>query len=681
MMNKIEQWSGDELTELKKVFYAGAYELVEKLQDELLALEEGHAHDRLTAIKRHLHTLKGDSNSVGLTSVGTLCHRMEDVVPSIEEPGASSHDAHDTVNLLLSCVDAVHALLTKSEAGEYADAGEMIDKIDRFLVKKSGASLFASPALSEYGELQAQEAVQKGLFVYDVDIVFHPGCGEKGVAARMVAQQLTGMGRIIHASPDMESDELDSAERMAVVFATDHDAGAVRGGATIAGMTGELVVRVHECAACETRPEGGDAATVSPFASKPGAQIQAPAAPSGGEFLRIEASRVDRIMNLTGELIIGRSMIGQMAREMAAGTFTGDGASRLLAAHAHLERTISDLQKSVMKMRMVPVNQVFRKFPKMVRDLSAEKKKPVRLEIIGKETELDKGIVDGLGEPLAHIVRNMIDHGIEGPAERTGLGKPAEGVITFRAYHEASMIVIEASDDGKGIDTGKLKQRAMEKGLLNREEAATMSDAAAVDLIFMAGLSTADEVTDTSGRGVGMDAVKSAVEDLRGTVELYSVPGRGTTIRLRLPLTLAVIKALLFEAGEQLYALPVSVIAEVAKVTTDSLVTVNGRKTLLLRDEIVSVISVRELFHPGAGGEDKKFVLVVEAGGRTIGLLVDRLVGQQELVIKAIDELSMRSRLVAGAALLGNGKIVMILDVLAVARKAVDEDRRGQASA
>ncbi len=678
MTNKIEQWSGAELTELKKVFFAGAYELVERLQDELLAFEDAPDHDRLTAIKRYIHTLKGDSNSVGLTSVGALCHRMEDVVPSIEEPGDSSHDTRDTVDLFLSCVDAVHALLTKSEAGESADAGEMIDKIDRFLVNKIGASPVASPALSEYGELQAQEAAQKGFFVYDLEIVFHPACGEKSVAARMVAQQLAGMGRIIYASPDVESEEIDRAQKMTVVFATDRDGDAVRRGTTIAGMTGEIVVRVHECAACELRPEGGDAAPFSPLALKLGP----PAAPStGGEFLRIETLRVDRIMNLTGELIIGRSMIGQMAREMASGTFTGDGASRLLAAHAHLERTISDLQKSVMKMRMVPVNQVFRKFSKMVRDLSAEKKKPVRLEIIGKETELDKGIVDGLGEPLAHIVRNMIDHGIEGPAERTTRGKPAEGVITFKAYHEASMIVIEASDDGAGIDIGKLKQKAIEKELIDREEAAAMSDSEAMNLIFLCGLSTADEVTGTSGRGVGMDAVKSAVEDMRGTVEIHSMPGKGTTMRLRLPLTLAVIKALLFEAGEQLYALPVSVIAEVAKVTTDALVTVNGRRTLLLRDEIISVISVQELFQLGAGGKGKKFVLVVEAGGRTIGLLVDRLVGQQELVIKAIDDLSMRSRLVAGAALLGNGQIVMILDVLAVARKAVDEDRQGQASA
>jgi two-component system chemotaxis sensor kinase CheA len=327
------------------------------------------------------------------------------------------------------------------------------------------------------------------------------------------------------------------------------------------------------------------------------------------------------------------------------------------------------------------VNHAFRKFPKMVRDLSAEKKKPVKLEILGKETELDKGIVDGLGEPLAHIVRNMIDHGIEAPVERARAGKPAEGVITFRAYHEASMIVIEASDDGAGIDLEKLKLKAVEQALLNREAAAAMSDAAAVNLIFLCGLSTADAVTGTSGRGVGMDAVKSAVEDMRGTIEIYSMPGKGTTMRLRLPLTLAVIKGLLFEAGDQLYALPVSVIAEVAKVTSDALVTVNGRKTLLLRDKIISVISVQELFHLEAGSEGKKFVLVVEAGGKSIGLLVDRLLGQQELVIKAIDDLSMQSRLVAGAALLGTGKIVMILDVLAVARKAVDEDRQGQASA
>jgi two-component system chemotaxis sensor kinase CheA len=693
MTDELGQWSVAEQAELKKVFFANAYEIVDNLQDALLAFEAaGTGEESLKVIKRHVHTLKGDSNTVGLTAVGNLCHRMEDVLSPLMGAGDSTGDAHGAVDLLLSCVDSIRALIKQSEAGEsVGDDKAMTRRIERYLGKENSEASAAFPVLSEYQELQTEEAVHEGLRIFDAEILFHPGCGEKSVAARMALQRLDGMGRIILAAPDVESASIEAADRIAVVFATDRDRQTIHREAFITGITREIIVREHRCD-IKTVNGGGLVDSSVRHADKtkhvtteakggtpdtPAAAQQAP-----GEYLRIEASRVDRLMNLAGELIIGRSMVDQVARDMEAGAAAPhEAAARLRTVNAYLERTVSDIQKGVMMMRMVPVSQVFRKFPKMVRDLSTEKKKPIRLEISGKDTELDKRIVDSLGEPLAHIVRNMIDHGIEEPAERLSRGKPAEGLITLRAYHEASMIVIEASDDGGGINTEKLKKRAVEKGLLNQEEAVNMPADNAVHLIFLAGLSTADAVTDTSGRGVGMDVVKAAVESMRGTIEIHSTPGKGTAMRLRLPLTLAVIRALLFEAGDKLYALPVPVIANVTKVMTDSLATVNGRKTLLLRDRVISLISVQELFHPGPGSEGKKFVLVVEAGGRTVGLIVDGLMGQQELVIKAVDDLAMQSRLVAGASLLGNGKIVMILDVLAVVRKAVDGDRRSLASA
>ncbi len=684
-MNEIDQWSEAEQAELKRVFFASAYEIIENLQDALLAFESaGAGDDALKVIKRYVHTLKGDSNTLGLTAVGTLCHRMEDVLSSLAGTDSASRDVRGTVDLLLAGVDAIRALISRSEAGEpITDDAAMLERIKQYLAKGHSVAAPAPSPLSEYEQLQANDAVHEGFRLYDVDIRFHRECGEKGLAARLVIQRLEGMGRVIHTAPPVESDTVDVVEGITVLFASNRDRETIKTETFITGMTGEIIIQEH--------PEHADAVVGAPpraeevpaaAEAKTGAPSDAPVGSSqtSVEYLRIEASRVDRIMNLVGELIIGRSMVDQVTREMETGTTISDAAARLRSVNSYLERTVSDIQKGVMKMRMVPVHQVFRKFPKMVRDLSLDKKKPVRLEIFGKETELDKGIVDGLSEPLAHIIRNMIDHGIEDPAERVRLGKPEEGRITLKAYHEASRIVIEAADDGRGIDTDKLKRKAVEKGFLSVGEAAALSTDDAMNLMFQAGLSTADAVTDTSGRGVGMDVVKAAVESMRGSIETHSFAGKGTTMRLRLPLTLAVIRALLFEAGERLYALPVSVIAEVAKVMTDTLTTVNGRKTLLLRDQVISLISVQELFNLGAGGEGKKFVLIVEAGGRTIGLLIDRLLWQQELVIKSVSDLAVQSKLVAGASLLGSGKIVMILDVLAIVKKAVEEDRQRLAS-
>jgi two-component system chemotaxis sensor kinase CheA len=506
-----------------------------------------------------------------------------------------------------------------------------------------------------------------GQRVYVVDVGFDPRCEEKSVAALMVIRNLGSAGRIISSVPDPEGADLNESHIMTIILGTSLEAEAVKKEASLPGMTVEVVVREWK----ERAQRQG-----------PALQPATPAAPhSKNEMLRIDASRVDLILELVGELIIGRSMIEQIAREIASGVSPGEVAARLLAVNSSMERTVSDLQKGVMKMRMVPMHHVFRKFPKIVRDLSTDKGKRVRLELIGSETELDKGIVDALGEPLAHIIRNFIDHGIETPEERQAAGKAEEGVITLRARHEASQIVIEAGDDGRGIDTAKLKQKAVDGGFLSRADADKMSDADALNLIFISGLSTAETVSDTSGRGVGMDAVRAAVEGLKGSIEIDTRQGKGTTFRLRLPLTLAVIKALLFDVGGRLYAVPVPVISEVAKIMTDDLVTVDGRKTLLLRDEIISLITLQDLFRVTGNGSKKKYVLILGMGSRKAGLLIDQVMWQQELVIKAIDDRHLQSDFIAGASILGNGKVVLILDVFAVFKKAVEEEKKKFAAA
>ncbi|MFI5295992.1 MAG: chemotaxis protein CheW [Thermodesulfovibrionales bacterium] len=699
MLSHFDHLSDSEFEELKNVYYSQAYEAVENLQDLLLVLETSSEDEvTLKTIKRYVHTLKGDSNSIGLVSIGTLCHSVEDILSSLtDNPGDLKHEC---IDLLLSGVDVMSKLLSESEAGTAATGtDEIMEKIDAFLQKGTGQQGETPPSfplrqeeaagfemghtdqrshlnqgITEYQELQIQDALNRGSALYELEIVFHPMCADRGPAAFMVTQLLSGMGQVIRSIPEVESAEIEKADRITFLFCSSLSKEQIKRDAFVTGIMEEIHIRDFDHSSHGTRSPQADIR--SEVAGQPSSSnYEMKPSNARSEMLRIEASRVDSIMDLAGELIIGRSMVEQVARDLEDGASRDDIVSRLLAANSYMERTVSDLQKGIMKMRMVPVNHVLRKFPKIVRDLCAENGKKVRLDIRGKETELDKSIVDALGEPLSHIIRNFIDHGIEDPVWRRSAGKPEEGVITLNAYHEAAQIVIEASDDGRGIDREKLRKKAIEKGLLTEAESDKLTDHEAIDLIFVSGLSTSETVSETSGRGVGMDAVKSAVNAMKGSIEVESTPGEGTTVRLRLPLTLAVIKALLFEVGRRLYAIPVSAVTDVTRIVTDELVTVDGKDTFLLRDRIISVIRLQELLNGDVEDDKRKFILIMGLGKKKIGVLVDRLKGQQELVIKAVDDWYMKSGLVTGASILGNGGVVLILDAPAIFRKAIDDER------
>lgn len=698
-MSDFGHLNDSELEELKHVFYSQAYETVEDLQDLLLALETSPEDEAtLKTIRRYVHTLKGDSNSIGLTSMGSLCHSIEDVLLSlVDGPGDMKYEC---IDLLLNSVDIMSRLLSESEAGTTAtDADGILKSINAFLQKGNGPQGGTPPSvpfrkeaagfkkghaeknnpldqeITEYQGLQIRDALQRGNALHEMEIAFHPMCADRATAAFMVTQKLNGLGEVIRSRPEVENAEIEKAEKMTVLLCSSLSREQIKRDAFVAGLTDRIHIRGFD------RSDYGDFFSKTDVRSEAPEQSNSPVPymrPSNARsgILRVSTSRVDKIIDLAGELIIGRSMIEQVARDLEDGASKDEIVDRLFAASSYMERSVTDLRKGIMKMRMVPVNHVFRKFPKVVRDLCAENGKKVKLDIRDKETELDKGIVDALGEPLSHIIRNFIDHGIEDPACRRSAGKPEEGVITLKAYHEAAQIVIEASDDGRGIDREKLREKAVEKGLLTEEEGAKLSDHEAVNLMFLSGLSTSETVSETSGRGVGMDAVKSAVEALKGSIEVESTPGEGTMFRLRLPLTLAVIKALLFEVGRQLYAIPVSAVTDVARIVMDKLGTVGGKDTFLLRDRIISVIRLQELFDVKGEESKRKFILIISLGEKKIGVLVDRLKGQQELVIKAVDDWYMKSGLVTGASILGDGRVVLILEASAIFIKAIDYERK-----
>lgn len=333
-------------------------------------------------------------------------------------------------------------------------------------------------------------------------------------------------------------------------------------------------------------------------------------------------------------------------------------------AMAFQSRVLNDLQRSVMKIRMVPVDQLFRRFPRMVRDVSRQCGKDVELTLSGQDTDLDKGILDAIAEPLTHLVRNAISHGIESPEDRRKAGKPAQGTVRLNAYHHGNQVIVEVTDDGRGIDVQKIRTKAIELGLTTPEEAARLTEAETLDFIFRPGFSTAEQVTEVSGRGVGMDVVQSVLHRLKASVSLETRIGQGTTFRLKLPLTLAIIKALLFWVEQRLYAIPLNAVLEIARTVEAEVHQVDNYEVLQLRNQVLPLLRLGR--PPESDRKAKLFVLVITVGERKYGLIVDALEGEEELVIKALDDQTFSTDLVSGASILGDGRVVLILNLPAV---------------
>ena len=394
--------------------------------------------------------------------------------------------------------------------------------------------------------------------------------------------------------------------------------------------------------------------------------------------LRVDAERIDSVLNLVGELILAKSMLQQALLEFGQRFPKDVLRGKFSDAMAFQGRVLNDLQHSVMKIRMVPVDQLFRRFPRIVRDVGRTCGKEVELTIRGGQTDLDKSILDAIAEPLTHLVRNAVGHGIESTEERVRAGKRAQGTLRLGAFHQGNQVVIEVSDDGRGIDAEKVRQRALSQGLIKPEQAARMTEAETLELILQPGFSTAEEITELSGRGVGLDVVQSVLGRLKGTIQIETTQGRGTTFRLRLPLTLAIIRALLFRVEGRLYALPLNAVAEIARTTDGEIHQVEHYDVLQLRNDVLPLLRLGAKLPSGPESAQRKvFVLVIHSGERKFGLIVDALEGEDELVIKALDDQSISTDLVSGASILGDGKVVLILNMMAL----MERFTRGRADA
>ncbi len=407
-----------------------------------------------------------------------------------------------------------------------------------------------------------------------------------------------------------------------------------------------------------------------PGMMSPQAGGQPAAAKSVDSTIRVDVTRLDTLMNLVGELVLGRNRLSQISHQMNEQYDNVPISRELLETNSHIDFITTELQMAVMKTRMVPIAKVFNKIPRLIRELSKEMKKEMDLEIFGEETELDKSLIEELNDPLVHLIRNAADHGVESPDERVAKGKPARGKVVVRADHEGNHIVISIQDDGKGMDPEKLKRKAIEKGLLTEAEAAEMAVKDAYNLVFLPGFSMAQKVTNVSGRGVGMDVVRTNVQKLKGTIDIESEINVGSKFIIKLPLTLAIIQALLVEAGGEIYSIPLDSVVEVVRIQRSEVSTINKREVIRLRNMVLPLARIREVLGGRTNGEDSEWIYVVVIGlaEKRLGIVVDSMLGQREVVIKSLGEYLGSVRGIAGSTILGDGRVIMIVDVAEMMR-------------
>ena len=691
----MSQFPDERATELKQLFFETAQELLQSLNEETLKLEKQPGDlETVRTIRRIVHTLKGDSAAVGYPELSELAHELEDALAleTGDAPAALAEVAFATA-------DSFNAMLNAYRDGTKVPSAEPVRKMIRKMARdpktkrprqpKAKVAAASEVLWTEYEKLATQTALHQGKHVYHITAHLDPNCAMPIAAQQLILKALAENGEVLGTRPEPGSAR--NAMQFELLVASDHSAEELSAKCRIPTVISQVKIESVGTPAvvAEEKPLMADTPSLPQpepkIAVEPAPETVLLSSPAEREtaikpipaptenILRVDAERIDTVLNLVGELIIGKSMLQQALNEFAARYPKEPIRGRFADAMAFQSRVLNDLQRSVMKVRMVPVEQLFRRFPRMVRDVAKQCGKQADLVLNGQDTALDKSLLDAIAEPMTHLVRNAVGHGIESEEERTRAGKPARGTIRLEAYHQGNQVIVEISDDGRGIDAQRVKTRAIERGLLKREEAGRLSEADILDLIFRPGFSTADEITEISGRGVGLDVVQSVLHRLKGTVHVVSRPGQGSTFRLQLPLTLAIIKALLFRVEQHLYAIPLNAVAEIARAYESDIHRVENCEVLQLRDRILPVARLgRPPKNRLEGRPEKVFVLVIAIGERKLGLLVNAIEGEEELVIKALDEQTAETDLVSGASILGNGHVVLILNLAAVIERFAD---------
>jgi two-component system, chemotaxis family, sensor kinase CheA len=678
----------DRGAELRALFFESASELLQSLNEAGLELESRPADEEvIRRVRRAVHTLKGDSAACGFNNLSELAHELEDVLTL---QVAKSRGA-ELAELVLAAADSFESILAAVQRNVDPPSMDSLRAMIRALHDAPSSPMAEIPAQpqiparfewTEYEQLMISEAVHRGEHVYNIALRLDPNSLMRAAAFQLIRNVLHGCGTVIALRPE-DSAAAASVEIVEAALASQHSEAhlarrchvpaivsdvRVEAAAAADAPDHELIGDLLEAQAAQLTAQTGEGVDHGP-AVQPGGASSAVTAVAENT-LRVDAGRIDAVMNLVGELIIGKSMLQRALTDFDQRHARDPVRLKLADSLAFQSRVLDELHKCVLKIRMVPVEQLFRRIPRVVRDVAKHCGKDVAIDVAGQNTDLDKGILDSLAEPLTHIVRNAVDHGIEPAEERLAVGKPARGTVYLNAYHQGTQVVIEVRDDGRGIDLDQLRKHAVEKGIVKQEEIARLTEQEVLNLIFEPGFSTAQEITEVSGRGVGMDIVRTVLERLKGTVQVSTQKGRGTTIQLRAPLTLASIQTLLFRVSGRLFAVPLSSVVEITRIHDHEVHRVDQREVLRLREQLLTLVRLSSLdrIHAvdSAPKKKKNFVIVIGAAEKRFGLVVDSLVGEEELVIKALPGEIVSSDLVSGASILGDGTVVLILNVPAV---------------
>ncbi|MED1943465.1 MULTISPECIES: chemotaxis protein CheA [Brevibacillus] len=660
------------------MFIEESKEHLQAINANLLLLESdpgniGHVKE----IFRSAHTLKGMSATMGFEDMASLTHEAENVLDLIRNQKLTI--TSDIMDAIFQSVDLIEGMVIDiTEGGDgSADVSAIVKKLRAIVAGDFSAEQEVAATtmeveapqeettsaedheLDDYAMMVLKQSQELGNNVLWIKVTLNENCLLKAARSYMVFDQLESMGEVIKTKPAVEDIENERFEQsFEIAYVTEQSIEKVR--TTILNISEIQDVTIETI---QLKKEAPPAPVVqqAPAPAEKGA-AEAPQAPvkkatAGGKTIRVDIERLDILMNLFSELVIDRGRLEQLAREI--------GKNELQETVEHMSRISGDLQNIILTMRMVPVEQVFNRFPRMIRDLQKDLNKKVNLEIIGAETELDRTVIDEIGDPLNHLLRNSLDHGIESPADRKKAGKPEEGKIELRAFHSGNHVFIEVKDDGAGINKDKVLKKALERGIVNPANADSMSDKQIHELLFAAGFSTAEVVSDISGRGVGLDVVKSKIESLGGSVSVDSVRGQGTTFLIQLPLTLSIISAMLVQVKDEKYAVPLSSIIETAVFKKDQIMMAHRQKVIDFRGRVVPLVSLQDIFQVPDNGEtmeDEVAVVIVRKGEKMAGLVVDSFIGQQEIVLKSLGKYLVNVFAISGATILGDGQVALIID-------------------
>ena len=707
-----------ETNQYMDMFLDESHEHLQSLNDGLLGLED-NAEDLsiLNEIFRNAHTLKGMSATMGYNKIAELTHEMEDVLDMLRKEQLKV--TGDIIDTLFKCIDSLEQMINNVANGDPEDLIDVSDLVAKLSAISKGDAAAAAPAaspapvaeksaapapvatstvsadlpveLSDTEKKLIAEAYNRGMRGVYLKVTLAESCLLKSARSYMVMNSLEELSEVIRTIPpaeDLEQEAFDRSFEVILLTASEEDAirDAVMNISEIESADTK-VINLSADSAPQAAPtpapvvEQKSTATAPATApapapiSKPSAPANKPASSSSGggaggnaaanaaqkkshagQSVRVDIEKLDTLMNLMGELVINKVRLEQIGQTHRL--------SELTETLEQMDRVTTDLQNIVMKVRMVPVSQVFNRFPRMVRDVTKELNKEINLTIEGEETELDRTVIDEIGDPIMHLLRNSLDHGIEMPDEREAKGKPRIGEVGLIARHEGNNVVIMVTDDGKGIDADIIRRKAVEKGLYSQEEVDQMDDADAVRIVFLPGFSTAEKISDISGRGVGMDVVRSKIESLSGQVDVETHVNEGSVFKIKLPLTLAIIQAMLVQVQDEMYAIPLASIDSTLSIQLSDISTVQNNEVIVLRGEIIPIIRMEEtLMVPHTKDTSELFVVVVHAGEAKAGIVVDKLIGQQEIVIKTLGNLFMGLKMFSGATVLGDGRVALILDV------------------